>query len=583
MAIGWERWALTAVGLCASGAAMAQSTPPPSAGVPQDLGRGQLEQNLPDKTPAQAPRVSVDSRQALPQTPCALDQSSLRINLQRLALTRSDGSALPPELVRLLAGVDADLHGDHPIAVVCTIRDRINERLDGAGYVALAQVPAQKIDDGTLHMEIVTARIVAPVRIVGDAGHYAPQLERAIARIRALDPLNRREAERILLLMRDIPGLDVNLSLSAASGADTRPGDVIGTMTVATRRFAVLANMQNFGSRALGRWIGSVRVEAYGLTGLSDRTYVGYSNSTDWNEVRVAQVGHDFALTDSGLRLGLRGSFAWSRPTIPSLDLRSRSIIAGLDLTYPLLRSLRNNVVGGIGFEAIEQQSHIRSGSVNVPFTLDRTRVFYARLDASSQFGGATRNLFQLRNVAEVRKGLNVFNPTRLGVATADGAPSRFYGDPQAVVLKDELNVLVKPRGPAELNLAAFGQWSSDPLLNLEEFSLGNFTHGRGYDPGSNGGDHVYGFTAEPRVQLPVPGVNVAASAFYDWVRIINTDPGTVNARRTLRSVGGGLRFILQRRLVLDVTYAHPLDKAQINDVAKPADRVLVSLTAKIF
>jgi hemolysin activation/secretion protein len=66
-------------------------------------------------------------------------------------------------------------------------------------------------------------------------------------------------------------------------------------------------------------------------------------------------------------------------------------------------------------------------------------------------------------------------------------------------------------------------------------------------------------------------------------VHIQNLDRDSAEPKRTLRSVGGGLRFVLPQRLVVDVTYAHPLDRVNLNDAKKASDRILVSLTAKIF
>ena len=110
-------------------------------------------------------------------------------------------------------------------------------------------------------------------------------------------------AEKILLQTGDIPGVDVRLALRAA-GPGSAAGDVIGELSVETQRMQVLANVQNFGLSQSGPVIVSARAEAYGLTGLADRTYFAYSNSTDWNEIHVAQAGHDFALNGAGLRAG---------------------------------------------------------------------------------------------------------------------------------------------------------------------------------------------------------------------------------------------------------------------------------------
>ncbi len=572
------------VGLCASTSAMAQSQIPTAADTEQtsqvhQIGRAQIEQSVPPKDVPKKTQIRVETRGAITELPCALSDSDIPVTISSLALEKPDGSALPAELGTLLAGVDADLHGEAKLSVVCKIRDRINERLATAGYIALAQIPAQKITDGVLKIQVVTAHIIE-VRVVGEPGPFRTQLEKAVERIRAIDPLNRRDAVRELLLVGDIPGLDVNLTLSSANAA---PGEMIGTLNVATQRHSLLVNFQNYGSHQLGRWIGSIRGEVYGLTGRSDRTYVAFSNSKDLKEIRVLQAGHDFALNDSGLRLGLRTSLAWSRPDIKNLDLRSRSIIGGLDISQSLVRNLKQTIVATGGFEMLDQRAQIFAAGSRIPFSLDKIRVLFGRVDGDVRFTNGDTEWMHATGSLELRKGIGIFGATKIGAVTAKGAPSRLFGNPQAFVIKGEANLDIHPVGAFHLGLNGFGQWSNDPLLNLEEFSLGNYTRGRGYDPGSSGGDRAYGFTAEPRVVLPIPKVRVEASAFYDWVHVQNIDPGTAIPNQTLRSVGGGLRFVLPQRLVIDVTFAHPLDKLLPSDKARPSNRVLVSLTSKFF
>jgi hemolysin activation/secretion protein len=573
------RSTLTIAGLFVSSSVFAQSAPPAESDRSPIETRAQIEQNIPKQDIPRKTRIELDTKGAITAAPCALSDSNIPVNLTApTKFERIDGSDLPAELKTLLAGVDSGLLGNQSIAVVCTIRDRINERLARAGYIALAQIPAQQISEGMLRIQVVTARITQ-VRVVGEPGPFKAQLELAVARIQKIDPLNRRDAIRELLLAGDIPGLDLSLTLSSANGA---PGDMIGTLNVVTQRVSVLFNAQNFGSQQLGRWIGSVRGEIYGLTGLSDRTYVSYSTSADLEEVRVLQAGHDFALDSSGLRLGLRGSLAWSRPTIANLDLRSRSIIAGIELSRPLVRTLNETVSASAGFELLEQQAQFFNGNSRTASSLDKIRVFYARVDGDFRVTSGMNEVLRARGSLELRKGADVFGATKIN-HRVQGGPTRQFGNPQAFVIKGDANLDIHPVGPLHLGLGGFGQWTNQPLLNLEEFAFGNFTRGRGYDPGSSGGDRAYGFTIEPRIELPLPLVRTEISGFYDWVHIENIDPGTAVPNRTFRSVGGGLRFILPQRLVMDLTYAHPLDKIQERDKTRPSDRMLVSFTYKFF
>lgn len=433
---------------------------------------------------------------------------------------------------------------------------------------------------GTLRLQIVTAKIVE-VRLIGELGPFRGEIERRVQLLRDLNPLNRRDAERILLLTGDIPGVDVTLALSPAG---TKPGEVIGTLTVDTRRLLVLANVQNFGSPQLGPWVASVRAEAYGLTGLADRTYFSYSNSIDWDEIRVAQAGHDFALNDKGLRFQLAGSVAFSRPDIPDLDLRSRSAIISAELNQSLIRSVPAQLRAGLGLEVLNQRTRIYQDDAFTPFSRDKLRVIYGRLNGQLNLNDPDGSSASLTGYSEIRKGTGLFGASERGQVVDQYSPSRFDGNPQATVIRGEVIADFRARRLVSLGISAFGQWANDPLLNLEEFSLGNYTYGRGYDPGSNGGDRAIAFRVEPRLRLPLKTrVGVEVTGFYDWVRLYNLDPGTTENNRLLRSVGGGMRVTVPGFAAIDAFYAKPLDRSLSTDTRRPNGRFMVSLTTQLF
>jgi hemolysin activation/secretion protein len=583
MRVWFGRVALFMPGLFLGDQALAQQAPPVPSQADQAVPRRDQVEPSTEPQKSSQPTVSVDTREALVQPPCALESSPLRVTLRSISFQTPAGEPVAPALQHLLAGITTSLAGEQPIALVCSIRDQVNELLSNAGYVALAQIPAQDIASGELKLTIVSARIVE-VRILGNLGPFQHVIESRIQAIRRLDPLNRREAERILLQAGDIPGVDVRLALRAA-GPGSNAGDVIGELSVETQRMQVLANVQNFGSSQLGPVIVSARAEAYGLTGLADRTYFAYSNSTDWNEIHVVQAGHDFALNGSGLRAALRSSFALSQPDIPNLDLRSRSAIVGVELSQQLARRVDRQLTSTLGFEILDQRTQIYQGGARIPFTRDRIRVAFARLDGDATFLAPRGTpVAVVSGYTELRKGVSILGASEIGTSQDGYPPSRFEGDPQATVVRGEFNVELRPTGFFSLGAQAFGQWSNHALLNLEEFSLGNFTYGRGYDPGSNGGDRAYAFRVEPRVSLPLGlPFDIQLTGFYDSVRLWNLDQGATEKNRLLRSVGGGVRLIKSGAFVLDAVYAHPLDRVLLTDTKKPDNRFLISLTTRLF
>lgn len=582
------RWALASLISVGAGnqVASAQAIPGQSGNVPQGPTRQEVEP-LKDQVAPPKSKITIDPRSVIEVGPCPLRESDVRVALTEVRFSASGDEKLAPELATLLASVKLAVSGDQPIAAVCDVRDNANTVLRRAGYVASVQIPPQEILNGELQLVVVAARITEIV-VRGNADRFRDTLRPRIEQLKALFPLNEHDAERILLLAGDVPGLDVQLVLRSAG---TKPGEVIGDMTVQATPIQVIANVQNAGSRQLGRELGTVRADVYGLTGLADRTFLALSNSAQFREQHVIQAGHEMGIGGGGFRIGVRGSYAISEPSIPNLSLRSRSIISGLDLSYPLVRQVSSGLTAWAGFEYINQETKVQSGTSRVPFTRDRISVGFARLEGYTgklRQDGSTS--WSLAGNVEVRKGLNIFNPTPSRTISGGYSPSRFDGNGRATVVRGTFDGTWSPASGISFNASVFGQWTKSALLNLEEFSIGSLTYGRGYDPGANGADRAIAFRLEPRARLTGAGtaarpnkIQLEVSAFYDNAHIWNLDSGAIETKRTLDSIGGGLRAIVAGRLVLDLTYARPLKRALTTDTDRPPARLLFSLTTKLL
>lgn len=543
---------------------------PPQAALPS-----RQEVRPPTPETQKPSRAQVDSRAALEHRPCPFIDSPLHLTLNQIEFTRADGSALQPEIAAALSGMSLP-HGDQPLKVVCDVRDAANEALRKEGWIASVQVPPQEITSGTLRLNVVTAKIVE-MRVRGSAGPYEDLLRKRIADLQAMDPLNEKAAERLLLIAGDTPGLDIQLTLRPAN---TGQGEVIGELSVTFRRFAVLANVGNYNSRQLGRETGYVRGELYGLTGMGDITYIGASSTADFKEQQIAQIGHIMMLDGQGTTLGARFSYAWSRPDLGALDFRTDTLIAGFDVTRPIIRSVNTNLGAAFGVDYVDQTASIVASGSKLPLTTDKLRVGFLTLsgDARGLRGDGTV-LWTLSARLEARKGFDILGATSPGFANGN-LQSRIDGNGSAWVLRSDAAATLGIGHYITLAGQMQAQWANDPLLNYEEYSLGNLTIGRGYDPGSNSGDRAVGLRGEVQANLPIsPKFNTQLFGFYDYVYLTNLDRGSLEIDRRLRSYGGGVRIGLPGSLLLELTYAHPLDRALTLDKAPPPNRLLVSLS----
>lgn len=483
------------------------------------------------------------------------------------------------------------------VASICEIRDRAATILRSRGYLAAVQIPPQTIETGELRFDVVFARIRS-VQVRGDAGNSTAMLERYLAKLEGQSVFNTNDAERYLLLARDIPGLDVRLTLQplpAEQGG--QPGDVVGVFDVSNTPAIIDANIQNFGSRAVGQFGGLARLRVHGLTGLGDETMLSAFSAQDFDEQAVVQGSHEFRIGSEGLTLGLAGTYAWTQPDLPGADVfESETFVGSAYARYPLVRSQEMNVMLTAGADFIDQEVEF-SG---LDFSSDNLRVAYARaeingLDRNSIAGRSGYSAIEPKMgyaaSLEVRQGFDIFGASPdCGPAFANcllpgvTAPSRLDADPTGFLLRGQTQVDYRITPLLGLRAISRFQYTPDKLLSYEQFSGGNYTVGRGYDPGAIIGDNGIGTQFEVFYGSLVPKTPDTAAvqpfAFFDLAAVSSNSLS--NDWDRIISAGGGLRMSIGRQASFDLFGAIPLERPNLA-TRKGDARLLMSLTVQLM
>ena len=147
--------------------------------------------------------------------------------------------------------------------MLCEIRDAAATMLRDKGYLAAVQVPTQRIENGVVRMETLYARITT-IRARGQTGGAEAKLAAYLNKLTEDEYFDRDRAERYLLLARDLPGYNVQLTLKPAG---TGPGELVGEVSVLHRPYSLDVTVQNLAAQETGRWGGQVRGQLFGLTG----------------------------------------------------------------------------------------------------------------------------------------------------------------------------------------------------------------------------------------------------------------------------------------------------------------------------
>ncbi len=582
---GRRRFGLIAVAmamLALPGNGLAQSAPPSSmppgsAPTREELNRaGQAEPSV--RRPG---RLTVEGD--LERAPCPLADVRYKDVTTRFSAVQFDG--LRGIGAEALADSWSDLaNRDVPIAALCTIRDRAATALRAMGYLAAVQVPPQRIEQGgTVRFDVLMARLVG-IEVRGDAGRSERLIAAHLGALKGQPVFNSREAERQLLLVRDLPGYDVRLTLRPAG---TAPGEVIGEVRVTHEPVRLDVNVQNLGSRALGRFGGLARLQLNDLTGMGDSTSLSLYNTAQTHEQTVLQLGHSMALGHDGLRLSGDFTYAWTKPDIGA-DVRSDTLIASVGLSWPLVRRQARNLILGGGLDIVDQKVDFAA----FPLSEDHLRVLYLRADAewrdpasmSSVSGySAAEPRWRLAGSVELRHGLGMMGASDRN----DPLLSRFGADPSAFVARAQATGEWRPVPTFTLALAPRAQYSAQALLSFEEMSAGNYTVGRGYDPGVIAGDRGVGFAAEARIGSLMPHARrdlaLQPFAFLDAAWMWNKDPFLTGPDpMKVMSAGGGVRGALGNLSRFDLTAAAPL-RDRPHDGRRGDLRLLFSITTQLW
>ena len=333
------------------------------------------------------------------------------------------------------------------------------------------------------------------------------------------------------------------------------------------------------------------------LIGLGDRTQLSYYNTLDWSEQRIFRAAHDLALGSDGLRLGASVLVGRSRPSLGgTAPFRTDTLAADVHLSYPVMRRQDRSLYATGGLEIVDQD--LKFGGTLL--SEDRLRVIFARLDheqvdprSARGVGGFTGREPRWRSAVslELRQGLSGLGASDdcmpLADCLAPNVPiSNFFADPSSFVARIRGIAEIRPAPRLTLAVSPMAQYSDGPLLSYEQASFGNYTIGRGFDPGIALGDRAIGASYELRYGSLFPrdadALALEPFAFLDVAKAwVHNDAGGLDPHRVL-SAGGGIRARWGDRADFGLVLAVPLERAGFQ--ASRGDlRVLSTVTVRLL
>ncbi|MGA8261243.1 MAG: ShlB/FhaC/HecB family hemolysin secretion/activation protein [Arenicellales bacterium] len=454
------------------------------------------------------------------------------------------------------------LNREISLAELYALANEVTAMYRNAGYVlSQALVPAQQIGSDRVATIRVVEGFISKVTVTG----VDPVVKREIAgyvdKILASKPLTEAVLERYLLLVNDLTGIQARAVLSPSP---TVQGAAELRVAAAQDKVSGYAGITNRGSKFQGPWQGTGQVEASdAFEGYGSLRLFGVTTGNDELEhvtlSRKQFIGYEGAMVSGTF------SHTSTRPGgfLSPFDIKTQSDNFDLLGSYPFIRNRARNLTAhaqlSIYGGSSERLDVAQGGSGALATSETEDRIRSLRLGLSYDWVDRYRGVNLV--TAELSRGLDILGAT----ASPSPARSRPEGEGRYTKLTIYAARLQEISGPWSVLGSVFGQHADDPLLSPEECGVGGPNYVRGYDQSEIVGDSCLMGLLELRYtgQSTLPWLD-------SYVGYLFVDGGKVRRKAAAagesasderKSLGGGVRFRIERRVSGYMELAVPLDQ----------------------
>ena len=510
---------------------------PPSAG-------SQIQQIPPAPVPQKAaPTIRIQPSSA-PATP-ASDAAKIVVNSLQVTGAQTYSEAELVALTGFSPGSELTLADLRSMAL------KITEHYRSKGYfVAQAYLPAQEIRNGAVIVVVVEGQY-GKIAVRNQSNLSDTLVQRQLDGLNTGDPIAIAPLESRLLLLSDIPGVNVTSTLTP--GASVGASDLIVDITPGQRVTGSI-DADNGGNRYTGEYRLGATVNLNNAAGLGDvaslrvlTSGAGLNYARGSYQVQLGKATAGVAYSWLGYELGKEFS---------SLQANGTAKIASVYGSYPLIRSRNTNLYALLAFDHKTLQDRVDTTSSIVD---RKAQVLMATLrgDHRDSLGRGGLTSYALTGTVG---NIDIQTPS---MRAFDAATAQSNG--HFTKLGFSAMRLQSVTDSVSLYAGINGQIGSKNLDSSEKMQLGGMNGVRAYPEGEAYADQGYLLTLEARMQLPklseqMPG-QLELVGFIDTGSVtLNKNPWTIgDNRRTLSGAGIGLNWSAYNNFVVRTSYARKI------------------------
>lgn len=375
-----------------------------------------------------------------------------------------------------------------------------------AGWIVHAYLPQQEIEGGVVRIVVVEATF-GGARFEGpsSARMSSATIQKYVAAAQKVgEPVYVPAVDRALLLLGDIPGIAVtgNLREGTSSGQTDLVFNVQDKSLLSGD-----AALDNTGSRSTGslRLSGNLNLNSPLALGDQFSTNLTFSEGSAYVRQAVS-----LPLGQDGLRAGVNASYMTYRviaPELKSLNSLGASATAGVDASYPLIRSRPVNLYFAVNYDHKYFNNEANS-SVTTRYFIDVASGGLSGNLADSVLGGGWNNfsLGWVHGLVDLDKSPN---------QVADSASTNTQGAFDKI--RYAANRLQSVTKSLDAYGALSGQKAGKNLDSSEKFYLGGANGVRAYPSSEGGGSDGLLVNLELRAHFPN---RIDLTGFYDLGRV---------------------------------------------------------------
>ena len=566
-----------AAAACFSVVVFAQVPPaPPRAG---DI----LQQQAPKQELPVSPSTAPVLPQVAPPKPALPAGTKVNVTVKDFRFSGNTvfTSAELRVLVQDFIGKTLDFNGLNDAA------GRVQRHYRERGYfLAVAYLPQQEIRDGIVEIGVLEGRLGQINLQVDPKTKLKESFARGIlaAHLKPGDLITENSLERPLLLLRDLPNMEVTSELGPSKTLGA--ADLTVKISENTKPFDGYVDVDNHGNRFSGEYRLGINLNAGDLTGYGDLlSFRGFVTDEAMKFGRLSYVipigyyGTRIGASATGFQYTLGKDFA-------ALGANGEGQVYTIYALHPILRTRNANLF--VQGAAERKDLEDRQSSVNA--VVDQT-ITNGKLGVVGDFRDRLVSGGLNSYSATVTAGkLEIQPDSALSFDQAPGTGPQTNG--HFTKLNVEFRRLQRLTDQFNLLFAYTGQAANKNLAAAEKMALGGPTGVRAYPVGEAPGDVGQLGTLELRYIVPklqVFGGDLTLSTFVDHGQVLTlksppaADPTSAKNKRSITGAGVGISLGREGNFLLRLDIATPLDDETPTSDPKKVDPRIWAQAIKWF